>query len=118
MRTLSKITVLAAAMLIAPALTLAASQGSTPSKSTQTKSSKPAAPATHATTGVVKSVDDTSLVVSKPGNKDPKKDMSFTLTSSTEKKGTLAAGAAVQVRYKTENGKNIATAVTVTKKAH
>ena len=94
-----------------PAMALAhqSSQSKPPapaSKSTH----KPATPATHATTGVVKSVDATSLVLSK-GSKS--KDETFMLNSSTEKKGDIAVGAHVQVRYKTEGKENVATAVTV-----
>ena len=68
----------------------------------------------HATKGVIKSVSDTSLVISRPTAKE--KEMTFMLDSTTQKKGTLAAGATVDVRYKTENKQNIATAVTVAEK--
>ena len=69
---------------------------------------------TTATTGTVKSVDAASLVITKPGAKPS--DMTFVLSPSTEKKGDLAAGSSVQVRYTTEGKQNIATAVTVQKK--
>jgi Domain of unknown function (DUF5666) len=109
--------ILSGSLLVVPTA-LAAGQSSNASKapSTQSKPAKPAPPATHATTGIVKSIDATSVVVSKPGNKDPKKDMTFQITASTEKKGDLAVGSPVQVRYKTENGQNVATAVSVQKK--
>jgi hypothetical protein len=96
-------------MLVAvPMVALAAPQASTQAKS----SAKPAPkPATHATAGTVKSVDASSLVITKPGAKPS--DMTFVINSSTQKKGDLAAGASVQVRYTTEGSRNIATAVTV-----
>jgi hypothetical protein len=72
---------------------------------------KPAAPASHSTTGTVKSVDGTSLVITKPTG--TVKEMTFVLNDSTQKKGTIATGASVEVRYKTEGKSNIATAVTV-----
>ena len=95
-----------------PAMALAhqSSAQSKPSAPASKSAPKPATPATHATTGVVKSVDATSLVLSK-GSKS--KDETFMLNSSTEKKGDIAVGAHVQVRYKTEGKENVATAVTV-----
>ena len=73
---------------------------------------KPAAtPTVHATKGVVKSVDATSLVISKVAGKGP--DTTFMLNSSTQKQGTLVAGASVDVRYHKEGKDNVATAVTV-----
>jgi len=73
------------------------------------------AAATHAIAGVVKSVDANSLVIT-TGAKDKAKDVTFMLSAATQKKGTLAAGAMVDVRYTTEGTKNTATAVTVQEK--
>ena len=98
---------LIATLVLTPAFGFA--QGST---KPQSKPAAPAtAPASHSTTGTVKSVDGTSLVITKPSGTP--KEMSFVLNDSTQKKGTIATGAAVQVRYKTEGKQNIATAVTV-----
>lgn len=72
------------------------------------------APVVHATKGVVKSVDASSLVITGSGAKA--KDMTFVLNSATVKTGTVAAGATVQVRYTTEAKQNIATAVSVSEK--
>jgi len=69
------------------------------------------APASHATKGVVKSVDSKSLVITTSGAKG--KDLTFVLDSATVKTGTPAVGATVEVRYKIEAKQNIATAVTV-----
>jgi hypothetical protein len=65
----------------------------------------------HATKGVVKSVDASSLVITGSGAKA--KELTFVLNSATVKTGTPAVGATVQVRYKTEAKQNIATAVSV-----
>jgi len=70
-----------------------------------------ATPTVHATKGVVKSVDATTLVISKVAGKGP--DTTFMLNSSTQKQGTIAAGASVDVRYHKEGKDNVATAVTV-----
>ena len=101
--------ILAGMLMAVPALALA-SQASTPKASaSQTKpAAKSAAPAAKATTGVVKSSDASSLVITKG-----KTDMTFVVNSSTQTKGDLKTGANVQVRYKTEGKQNIATAVTV-----
>jgi hypothetical protein len=72
--------------------------------------SAPAA-ATHATTGVVKSIDDSKLVISKSATKGP--ETTFVVNSSTQKEGSIAAGATVDVRYKTEGKEKVATAVSV-----
>ncbi|HXT71600.1 MAG TPA: hypothetical protein VN700_17720 [Vicinamibacterales bacterium] len=112
MRRIALTLCLSGALATVPMMALAAPQASSPQSKS---SSKPAPkPATHATAGTVKSVDASSLVITKPGAKPS--DMTFVLNASTEKKGDLAAGASVQVRYTTSGKQNIATAVTVQKK--
>src|SRR5262245_30341860 len=111
MRSVVTTAILSGMLLAVPAMTLAASQGSTPSKppaSQKAAPAKAATPATHATTGVVKSVDANSLVITKG-----KTDMTFALSSSTEKKGNVAVGANVQVHYTTAGKTNTATSVSV-----
>ena len=56
-------------------------------------------------------MDDSSLVVHASGKKAT--DMSFVVNGSTTKEGSPAVGSTVSVRYKTEGGKMIATAVAV-----
>src|ERR1043165_172935 len=96
--------VLLAALILTPTFALA-----------QTKPApKPApasAPAVHSTTGAVKSTDATSLVITRKTGTP--KEMTFVVNADTQKKGTIAAGANVDVRYKTEGKTNIATAITV-----
>lgn len=67
--------------------------------------------ASHAVRGVVKSMDDSSLVVTASGKKAA--DMTFVVNGSTTKEGAPAVGSTVSVRYRTEAGKMIATAVAV-----
>src|SRR5262245_30536209 len=114
MRTLATTAIFSGMLLAVPAMALAG-QGSSqakPPSAAKSAAPKTATPATHATTGVIKSIDATSLVISKGKNQD----MTFSLTSATERKGNLAAGASVQVRYQTEGKQNIATAVSAQEK--
>ncbi len=66
----------------------------------------------HALSGVVKSVDATTLVVTRAG-KSPS-EMIFVLSPSTHRDGTIDVGATVQVRFRTERDTHVATAVLVT----
>src|SRR5262245_42786909 len=88
---------IAAAVLFAPLATFAG----TPAKSK--------AHDVHATTGVVKSIDASTLVISR--TKKPSEDLSFTLNGSTRKDGSIVVGAPVSVRYENEGKTHVATAV-------
>ena len=75
------------------------------------KTAQAAAPAkkiaSHSTSGTVKSIDSTTLVIT-----HGKKDMTFSVNSSTQKEGSVDTGSHVTVRY-TMDGKNmVATAIT------
>ena len=72
--------------------------------------------ANHATTGIVKSLNDTTLVISRPGKKGG--DMTFALDSSTAREGTLAVGSPVSVRYHDQGKTKVATAVTAQQPKH
>ena len=109
MRTIRITAVLLGLLLTVPAFLLASS-GQSQSKSSAPKTT-PASSAVHATKGVVKSVDDTSLVITRPSGKV--KEMTFVISPGTARKGALATGATVEVRYRTDAKQNIATAVTV-----
>ena len=103
---------LAAAVIAMPIVGFATTRQAAPAaaKKEATSSASKAAP-THATKGVVKSVDDSSLIISRHGKKP--EDMTFTLNANTHKEGAVAVGAPVSVRYQ-ESGKTyIATAVSV-----
>lgn len=101
------------ALALVPALALA--QAKTPPaapkaavKTAAPTAAKPAA--THATNGIIKSADATSLVITKTA-KDTKT-TTFVLNAATVTKGTLAPGARVEIRYRAEGAQNVATAVT------
>jgi len=102
----------AALLLIAPAI----------GASAQTTSAKPggaSAPqhsgsaaqlATHSTRGVVEKVDGQRLVIRDPRHT---RETTFVLNAQTERQGRLVTGVNVTVRYRTEKGANVATAVVV-----
>lgn len=99
------------AIALVPAFAFAQAKTS-PKTAAKTAAMAPAkAAATHATNGVVKSSDAASLVITKSA-KDMKT-TTFTVNAATVTKGTIAPGAHVSVRYRTEGTENIATAVTV-----
>jgi FKBP-type peptidyl-prolyl cis-trans isomerase len=107
MRTITKAAALAV-MLALPVAAFAAQATTAPAaKKAAPAAKKTAAVAKHTTSGTVKSVTDSSLVITKAG-----KDQTFVVNSSTEKTGTVAAGDKVSVHY-TVDGKNwVATAIT------
>ena len=80
-----------------------------PGAQTSGKHTTTATAATHATTGVVKSIDDSTLVIARSGKKG---DMTFAVSPSTHREGSVAVGSQVSVRYN-ESGKTYtATAIT------
>ncbi len=82
------------------------------SRSRPAASNPSGAVATHATTGVVKSVTQTMMVVvRRVGGK--RTESSFVLTPATQRAGHIAAGVTADIRYRTEGRQKIATAVTV-----
>jgi hypothetical protein len=62
----------------------------------------------HATRGVVKSIDEKTLVITRTKNRG---DMTFALSPSIQEHGTIAVGTTVSVRYQEEGPKHIATAI-------
>lgn len=67
---------------------------------------------THEASGTISSFTETKLVLThKVSGKDEQ--MNFVLDPSTQRKGTLAAGAHAVVNYRVENKENIATKVEV-----
>ena len=103
--------VLAAAVIAVPIVGFATSRQAPPAAAKKEATSSSKAAPTHATKGVVKSVDDSTLVITHNGKKA--EEMTFTLNGSTHKEGAVAVGVPVSVRY-TDNGKtHVATAVSV-----
>ena len=66
--------------------------------------------ARHATRGIVKSFDATSLVISRAGNRG---EMRFELHPSIHLEGTIDVGTTVSVRYQDNGTRHVATAITV-----
>ena len=121
MRTITKAAAVFA-MLAIPGAAFAAQAAPAPAaakksaavKTADQPAAKPAAPAKkaaavpqHTTAGVVKSVSDSSLVLTKGG-----KDQTFVVNASTEKKGPVEAGAHVAVHYTMDGKTMVATAIT------
>ena len=65
---------------------------------------------THATRGVVKSVDTGSLVIVRTGKKHG--EMTFALDPATHLQGTVVVGTPVAVRYREDGKTRVATAIT------
>jgi hypothetical protein len=65
---------------------------------------------THATHGVVKSVDDNMLVITRTGKAGG--EMTFALDPATHRQGTVAVGTQVDVRYHEDGKTYVATAIT------
>jgi len=108
---------LAAAVIAMPIAGFAATGQAAPAaakpaaaKKEATSNTAKAAP-THATKGVVKSVDDSSLVITRHGKKP--EDMTFTMNANTHKEGAVAVGSPVSVRYQESGTTHVATAVSV-----
>ena len=102
------------ALLAALAVTGAAQAAQATAKKDAAKpaaaATKPAAAASHSVKGTVKSMDASSLVITKSGKAGG--DMTFTVNADTKKDGAPAVGSSVSVRYRTEGSTNVATAVT------
>ena len=98
---------LTALMLVGMLATSGLAIAQTTKSSSKPAAAKPASTATHSVQGVVKSVDASSLVLTKSG----KKDMTFKLDSTTQKDGSIATGSPVSVRYRMEGSSMVATAV-------
>jgi Domain of unknown function (DUF5666) len=98
----------ALATTAAQAATPQASTTKKPASASSTTPAKPANEASHSVKGVVKSMDASSLVISRSG----KSDMTFAVNADTKHEGSPAVGSQVSVRYRTEGSNNVATAVT------
>ena len=64
---------------------------------------------THAVRGIVKAVTGTMLVIRRPGGRNG--DMTFVLSPSTDREGTLVVGTPVAIRYVLQGTTLVATAV-------
>ena len=100
---------LAAALSVAPVIAFAAAQTTPPAASSAKHPAAKPAVATKSTSGVVKSMDATTLVITHQGKKAVEE--TFTLDPSTQKEGNVQVGATVSVHYKTEGKTKMATAI-------
>src|ERR1044072_3703465 len=100
---------LTALMLVGLLATSGLAVAQTTKSSTKSSSSKSASTATHSVQGVVKSVDASSLVITKSGKKGG--DMTFKLDPTTQKDGSNGNGSSVAVRYRMDGSSMVATAV-------
>jgi len=104
----------AMALLVGALAAVPAAGFAAPAAKAQTTAAKrpaKAAAARHATTGVVKSIDATTLVITRPGKKG--REMTFVLNPSTQREGTVAVGSTVSVRYQEEGKTHVASALMV-----
>jgi len=134
MRNMLANTLMAGLLISIPALSLAATPGASSAKKPATAHSSTAAAAkpapspaatrsgqkteskadvrNHSTAGVVKSVTDSRLVITRK-SQDRSSAMTFTLNPSTAREGKLQVGSNVSVRYRNEGKAHVATAVKV-----
>ena len=101
---------LAAALAVSGAAQAAQATAKKDATTAKPATAKPAAAASHSVKGTVKSMDASTLVITKSGKAGG--DMTFTLNADTKKDGAPAVGSPVSVRYRTEGTSNVATAVT------
>lgn len=102
---------LAALVAIMTALPAAGFAQTTAASSKAAKPAKAAKVVTMTATGVVKSFDATSVVIARSNAQGPQE--TFQLTSSTTRKGKLAVGDVVSLRYLEASGQKTATSLTV-----
>jgi|RhiMetdeSRZDD1v2_1073273.scaffolds.fasta_scaffold816862_2 hypothetical protein len=111
MRTVFTTIVLTAVLAVTSVAYAAVPQTATAKKSAApAATAKAATAASHSVKGVVKSIDASSLVITKSGKAGG--DMTFTLNADTKRDGAPAVGSPVSVRYRGDGGSMVATAVT------
>jgi hypothetical protein len=103
--------VLGALVTVSGAGFAATASQATTAKTSAKKAAAAPAPAVHATSGVVKSIDDSKLVITKSAGKGP--ETTFTVNASTTKEGAIAPGSKVDVRFHNDGKMKVATAVSV-----
>jgi len=115
MKKLFQAAVVAAAVLAVPALSLAAQTPPAAPATTKAKAksdSKAAAGTVYSATGVVKSLDASTLVLTEKTSKKKKShDVHFVVDSSTQKDANIATGSTVRVKYHNDAKKHVATEI-------
>ena len=106
----NKLAVLGTAVLLTASMGLAQAKKAEPAAA-----AKPAKATTHVMSGTVESITGsgaaTTLVIK--GSKSADKPVTLAFDAATTKTGDLVQGAKVNAHYRVDNGKNIATSVTV-----
>ena len=101
--------VLTAVLAVTSGAYAAMAQTPTKKSTAPVSAAKPATAASHSVKGVVKSIDASSLVITKSGKAGG--EMTFTLNADTKRDGAPAVGSPVSVRYRSDGGSMVATAV-------
>src|SRR5512138_1567008 len=104
-------TALVVGLAAIPVVGFAAAPRTTPKPTVQHASAPKQAVAIHATSGIVKSMDATTLVITRQGKKQG--EMTFSLSASTRRDGAIAVGSPVSIRYQKEGNKDVATAISL-----
>jgi hypothetical protein len=68
---------------------------------------------THATRGIVQTIDAHTMVIARSGDRGP---LTFALTPSTRRHDPIAVGATVSVRYREEGSNHVAVAIALQQK--
>lgn len=110
MRQLITTALVVGALAAVPLVGFAATPRAAQKPTAQHASAPKQAAAIHATSGVVKSMDANTLVITRQGKKQ---EMTFSLNTSTRREGTIALGSPVSVRYQKEGNKDVATAISL-----
>jgi hypothetical protein len=107
----NKLAVLGTAVLLTASMGLAQTKKAEPAAA----AAKPAKATTHVMAGTVESITGsgaaTTLVIK--GSKSTDKPVTLAFDAATTKTGDLVQGAKVNAHYRVDNGKNIATSITV-----
>jgi hypothetical protein len=111
MRNMRTAAIVIGALLLVPPSGLASTAASTTPVTEAAGRSSSKRAQMHATKGVVKSVDATTLVVSR--SRQYGHEITFVLNPSTQQAGKVTVGSTVEVRYRTEGKQNIATVVSL-----
>jgi hypothetical protein len=105
MRTILATAVMTGILAAAGAAGVAGSQAGPAQPTAKSRASR----TSHATTGTVKVIDDTRLVIARPGTKGG--EMTFSIGPSTQREGTVSVGSKVSVRYEQDGNTRVATAI-------
>jgi hypothetical protein len=98
------------ALIVTLAVALAADRAAAAAAATQPSPAKSAPTlGTHSVRGIVKSVDASTLVISRSGRRPA--DLTFALCGSTVREGQIAIGRLVSIRYVMNGDTRMATAV-------